>query len=60
MWVRVIKLVDAEFELTMTMKMEVVTLDEETPRKQFLYYYRLYSNFKFNINRVNMTCKMSV
>ena len=34
-WVRVRKLVDSEF--TITMKMKVVTLDEETPRRQFLY-----------------------
>ena len=34
-WVRVRKLVEAE--LTMTMKMKVVKLDERTPRRQFLY-----------------------
>ena len=34
-WVRVRKLV--ETELTMTMKRKVVTLDEKTPERQFLY-----------------------
>ena len=34
-WVRLRKLVKAE--LTMTMKMKVVTIDEETPKRQFSY-----------------------
>ena len=34
-WVRLRKL--AETELTMTMKRKVVTLDEKTPGRQFLY-----------------------
>ena len=34
-WVRVRKLVEAEF--TITMKMKVVKLDEETLRRQSLY-----------------------